>query len=161
APCRKSAAPSKPPRPRALEREIVLRGAKPVRGGVVALVHDEEEFVARAHRPLHAEVRAEFVRKIVVLRQQAQLQVGTERVDGFRPANAKIESALRQPDLAEIVAQGEFGMRGRPPAGVDLVAALRAAVESSTTKIETEIDRTRAGRARDEPRRVPAILAGR
>src|SRR6185436_8001508 len=67
-------------RPRAFERRVVLCGAEMIEARVVALVDDEVEFVAGLHDPLHAEISAEFARKIVVLGEQAELEIRTEGV---------------------------------------------------------------------------------
>ena len=64
-------------------------------GGVVALVDHEVEIIAGVRGPLEAEINAEGIGEVVVLPEQAELQVGTEGVADAGAARAHDECTAR------------------------------------------------------------------
>jgi len=87
--------------PCALDRCVAQGGPNFFAGGVVTLIQDEEEIVAGLGRPLDAEIHAHRFGQIVVLPQQAELQVRTKSVTDPGAAETNLKVPLRQGDFAQ------------------------------------------------------------
>ena len=127
---------------------------------VVALIDNEEDLIAGLHRPLGAEIQAQLLGKIIVLGQQAELQVRTEGVDGLGGGRADVKLTLGQADLAQLPFAAEFDLAGRAPADFGGVVGPLAGIEIAVAEVDLGVDRTRRGRSRTDSSATPRVLAG-